>query len=305
MNFTPSTGAPTPPLHLAFQADQNYVDGLVATLGGVARHLPRNRTATVSVIDCGIRPDTRQRLAQLVATRLKNLTLRFLPIDTAVLAKLPFPAGLAHANQSVYTRIFLPELLPDTDRVLYLDCDLLVDTDVSPLLDFPLHGALVAAAVDEEMKTTGETREFNSGVMLMDLTAMRADGLTRRAIAAASTRNTRHGDQTLLNELLRGRWTALDRRWNRQVFLLPTFSVFRTEPDTIWHIYMARKPWHFHRPGARGLVAEYHATLAALDWQPTFPPQLAMTASPTRDVLKHASAWIRRSFFRPRALPVS
>ena len=71
----------------------------------------------------------------------------------------------------------------------------------------------MAAAVDEEVKSDAGAGEFNSGVMVMDLEAMRASGLTRRALATAGQQNTRHGDQTLLNELLRGQWTPLDPRW--------------------------------------------------------------------------------------------
>ncbi|MBC8041221.1 MAG: glycosyltransferase family 8 protein [Opitutaceae bacterium] len=286
---------PLPVLHLAFQTDQNYVDGLVATLCGVVRNLPRATRVEVFVIDCGILPETRHRLSRMLALRHPRVTLTFLLIDGDVLDRLPFPAGLQHANRSVYARLFLPELLPSLDRILYLDCDLIVDADLSPLAVLPLDGAVVAAARDEEQKNaTGIAPDFNSGLMVMDLAAMRASNLTRRAVEIAGAQNTRHGDQTLLNSLLIGHWKRLDRRWNRQVFLLPTFSIFRTEPRTVWHIYMGRKPWHFHRKGARGLVAEYYELLEQAGWMPTFPAELYMNAAPGRDRLKRVRAALRR-----------
>lgn len=287
-----------PLLHLAFQADQNYADGLVATLCGVAAHLPRAARAAAWVIDCGLRSETRRDLSALLAARFPRLSLEFLPVDAAALDRLPFPEGLRHANRSVYGRLFLPELLPALDRIIYLDCDLVVDADLSALAAVPLHGAVVAAVRDEEVKA--DTPEFNSGVMVMDLRAMRESGLTRRALETAGGHNTRHGDQTLLNELLRGRWTPLDRRWNRQVFLLPGFSVHRTEPRTLWHIYMGRKPWHFRRQGARGLVADYYALLDRAGWIPTSAPQLAMTTTLLRDLPKAALALLLRTARRLR-----
>lgn len=289
---------PSPTLTLAFQADQNYVDGLVATLGGVMRHLPRTTRVEVFVIDCGIEAGTRQRLADGFAGLFPGHTLEFLALDAGVLARLPFPAGLQHANRSVYARIFLPDLLPGRARAVYLDCDLLVDTDISGLATLPLHGAVVAAAVDEELKL--HERAFNSGVMVMDLDAMRASGLTARAVATADAGNTLHGDQTLLNQLLRGQWLPLEPRWNRQVFLLAGFSLHRTEPHSIWHIYMGRKPWHFQRAGARGLVAEYYQLLEHAGWKPTFTPSLQMTSSPSRDWLKQTLAATRRNWTRLR-----
>ena len=289
-------------LQLALSADQNYVDGLVATLSGVASHLPRTTRAEVSVIDCGIHAETRQRVSELVESRFPNLSLVFLPIGDGVLARLPFPDGLEYANRSVYARLFLPDLLPGRPRVIYLDCDLLVDVDISELAALALDGAVVAAAVNEEqeLKSDAGTLVFNFGVMVMDLQLMRESELTRCAVEMAGKQNTRHGDQTLLNALLRGKWKQLDRRWNRQVFLLPSFSIFRTEPDTIWHVYMGRKPWHFHRAGARGLVAEYYQLLNRVGWTPTFQPQLSMNSSPGRDLLKGSLAAGSRSWRKLR-----
>lgn len=286
---------PLPVLHLAFQTDQNYVDGFVATLYSVVRHLPRHTRVEAFVIDCGILPETRHRLSRLFALRHPRVTLNYLLIDADVLARLPFPAGLQHANRSVYARLFLPELLPALDRILYLDCDLIVDTDLSSLAVLPLDGAVVAAARDEEQTNAeDDAPDFNSGLMVMDLAAMRATDLTRRAVESAGAQNPRHGDQTLLNALLRGHWKCLDGRWNRQVFLLPTFSVFRTEPRSVWHIYMGRKPWHFHREGARGLVAEYYALLEQAGWMPTFSPWIHMRTEPGRDRLKRLHAAVCR-----------
>jgi lipopolysaccharide biosynthesis glycosyltransferase len=288
-------------LNLALQSDQNYVDGLVATLSGVASHLPPAVHATAFVIDCGIEAATKQRLVQTLGKKFPRLSLVFLAIDTEVLARLPFPEGLRHANRSVYARIFLPELLPTTSRIVYLDCDLLIDTDISPLAGVDLQGAVVAAVVDEELKSGSTLPEFNSGVMVMDLQAMRASHLTQRAVATAGAQNTRHGDQTLLNELLRGKWSRLDPRWNRQVFLLPNFSIFRTESDTIWHIYMGRKPWHFQRKGARGLVALHYDLLDRAGWKPISQPTLSMTSPAGRDLIKQFSAKLRRGWGKWRS----
>ena len=42
-----------------------------------------------------------------------------------------FPIGNQHWTIEMYYRLFAPELLPkDIDRVLYLDCDIIVDGDV-------------------------------------------------------------------------------------------------------------------------------------------------------------------------------
>ena len=71
--------------------------------------------------------------------RLKRLEERY---DVKVnIVKFPFseitssfPIGNRHWTIEMYYRLFAPELLPkDIDRVLYLDCDIIVDGDVSKM----------------------------------------------------------------------------------------------------------------------------------------------------------------------------
>src|SRR5688500_18132312 len=86
----------------------------------------------------------------------------------------------------VWLRFLLPELLPDLERVLYLDADTLAVAPLEPLFALGLDGCpigAVANVVDEglwpHVRGLGiddPTQFFNSGVLLMDLAALRAEG---------------------------------------------------------------------------------------------------------------------------------
>ena len=82
----------------------------------------------------------------------------------------------------MWYRIFLPELLPDVDRVLYLDVDTLAMDSLEPLWATDLGGNYLAAR-DQRVRGAGSAtappssgwpgREayFNSGVLLLNLDA--------------------------------------------------------------------------------------------------------------------------------------
>jgi hypothetical protein len=130
-----------------------------------------------------------------------------------------------------YCRILLPRLL-DVPRLIYLDCDVLVFRDLSQLFDFELSpGKLVAAVPDSEtlsladdslavaraMKLPPEGSYFNSGVMLMDLDALRKQDFFQRALEFLNgwTRHYRFWDQSAINFLLHGQIDTLPEYWNR------------------------------------------------------------------------------------------
>ena len=83
-------------------------------------------------------------------------------------------------------RVLLPELLPDCDRVLYLDCDVIVLDSLDPLMRVDLSGKCIAAVTNPPITLEWMQKHcaslslpdtddyFNAGVMLMDLEELRA-----------------------------------------------------------------------------------------------------------------------------------
>ncbi|HVT34306.1 MAG TPA: glycosyltransferase, partial [Nevskiaceae bacterium] len=57
-----------------------------------------------------------------------------------------FPGGYFH--RSIWVRVLLPRLLPDVERVLYLDADLIAADSLLPLWQTPLDDHLLAAVTN-------------------------------------------------------------------------------------------------------------------------------------------------------------
>lgn len=134
-----------------------------------------------------------------------------------------------HLSRTAYARIIMPLSLSDeTGRLLYLDCDTLVNGSLGPLATLDMQGFAVAAVHDIahlvpdrhakrniDIGLPAEMAYFNSGVLLIDLEAWRRENISRRTIDfAVEHPNLPMMDQDALNGALRGRWLALDETWN-------------------------------------------------------------------------------------------
>jgi len=139
-------------------------------------------------------------------------------------------------------RLFLPELLPDCDKVVYLDIDILLQADVGELFDIEL-GDNVVAAKRTRLKTWANlvrpitrgslhlppeeawlmrrrihgvgkltTRTFNAGVLVLNLGLMRADRFTAENLYLVE--KCWLNDQDVLNVYCRDRVHELDPSWN-------------------------------------------------------------------------------------------
>jgi lipopolysaccharide biosynthesis glycosyltransferase len=162
-----------------------------------------------------------ERLAAMVER--EGGTISFLRVPDEAIDGLPTKD---FTRKATWYRIFLPELLPDVDRLLYLDVDLVVVDSLAPLWAIDLSGHWVGAVTNvfqpnhlhrpAALGLAGPEVYFNAGVLLMNLAEMRRDrrtgALLRYGIANADKLEWR--DQDALNVVLGERRLALHPRWN-------------------------------------------------------------------------------------------
>ena len=95
-----------------------------------------------------ISPATQRRLQLLIANH-PNFSLRFIDISPYY-QKFRSLFLRGHFTIETWFRLLLPELLPHYHKVLYLDADLVTETDLAELYATDLKGYLLAACHDAD-----------------------------------------------------------------------------------------------------------------------------------------------------------
>jgi lipopolysaccharide biosynthesis glycosyltransferase len=208
-------------LHVACAAEGLYDAHSAAMLHSVTAHAGPYRVHVTYLHG----PDFPPRSADAIGGMLDGLgaSASFIEVDPERLAGLPV---VTQFTSAMWYRIFLPELLPDVERVLYLDVDTIVADSLEPLWETDLDGVYLAAVTNVFLREhlhrpaslglAGPHAYFNSGVLLMNLAEMRTDGCTEalRAYAIESGPTIEWPDQDTLNVVLGTRRRALHPRWN-------------------------------------------------------------------------------------------
>jgi lipopolysaccharide biosynthesis glycosyltransferase len=234
--------------------------------------------------DGSVTVDHRRLLERMCAEH--GAEIHFHRVDDDVVGGLPH---IDRFGPIVWSRMFLPELLVDLPRVLYLDSDILVLDRLDPLWDAELGSSPLAAVANvvepdarEHVARFGVDYPggfFNSGVLLFDLDRMRREDSSSQLVEAA----LKHGDdlvwpdQDVLNVVFNGRWHALHPRWNTQnsfwawrdwaieVFGVAPLEEAAQEPG-IRHFEgpSVAKPWHYLCPMPHR--DEYRRILGQTPW---------------------------------------
>jgi lipopolysaccharide biosynthesis glycosyltransferase len=177
-----------------------------------------------------------------------------------------------HGRQSVYHRLLLPELVNE-DRLLYLDSDTCINTDVAPLFNLDMAGkpagfivdGTVRYALDNTFQTligrSIEAPAFNSGVCLFNMPEWRHQNCTVRlmALAAKYQQQLISHDQSLLNALFADDCFHIDPKFNLKIY--PSNVKKEIPSDCIFHFVGSPKPWDI---GARLILPQARIWYRAL-----------------------------------------
>lgn len=238
------------PVRVVFCSDETYAMPLAVAV----RSLIDNATGPldVTVLARGLTEATRERLLLSWGT---EPPVRFVDLDEESLDGL---SGWGYITSTMYGRILIPELMPASwPRAIYLDADIVVRSDLTPLWRHELAGKPVAATHDPLFARWWLSRRpdddtpasaiFGTGVLVMDLDRWREEELGA-AVLAAAHRLPAHlqSDQSAMNMVVRDRWEPLSHSWNvtTSMYFRGNRKTFAAEIDTM-HIrhYSPFKPW--------------------------------------------------------------
>ena len=173
------------------------------------------------------------RINTIVKNR-KNFRVNFLNPNSLLEHYTFYTRG--HFSVETYYRLVLPELLPDYNKVLYLDSDMIIRRDIAELYDLDLESYLIAACYDADtsglyngyepnkknymdsvLKMVNPYSYFQAGTLLINLKEFRKMYTTKQILDYATSYEFQLLDQDILNHLCEGKVKYIDMAWNMMV----------------------------------------------------------------------------------------
>lgn len=247
------------PIHIAFGIDDAYSAHLAVTIASVIANAPADQAFVFHVAHGGVSA-ANQRRVQACAPRA---TFHWRLIDRSM---LPPMTGVVidHLSPASFNRLLLPRIV-EADRLIYLDSDLVVVSDITALWRVDLKGRALGAVPDAladpvafaarwKLPVDAGCAYFNSGVLLIDLKLVRETGSfdTALKLLAQSPDKAHFADQCGLNAAFWNAWTPLDGVWNVQRAMATQVGEAPCAPELvpaskrrprIIHYTSNRKPW--------------------------------------------------------------
>lgn len=237
---------------LIFATDDNYFPFLTIALQSIVKNCDKSYKYKVYILQTKISESNKSILTKQES---ENLSIEYVDV-TKQLDNVGTALHLRdYYTNTIYYRLFIPTLFPQYDKVLYLDCDIILKDDIAKLFNTNINDYLMGVIQEDVMnyydvfgkyaeKALGveRTRYFNSGILLMNLKYCRKFRLENKFVSLLKQfRFIVAPDQDYLNVLCKDKVLYLDRGWNKSPLVQKDFN---EESLKLIHYKMEMKPWH-------------------------------------------------------------
>lgn len=266
-------------IEICFSADANYAPYMGVAIYSVLKNASECDEFNFYILDGGISERIKGEIASLKA--LKPFEIRYLTIDKKRFENLHLNPG--YISLTTFYRFLIPELLPETEKIIYLDCDLIVLGSLGCLFDLDMTGWACAGVTDimpyKYIKNTfrgaiAKDAYINAGVLLINMAYWREHKSVKELFNFVITEKPAFNDQDAINYVFRNKiknipyqfnvmtghfekfgreilknkivirhFTAVDKPWKKDAFQ-PMTELFRE--------YMSATPWRGYCPARSG-----------------------------------------------------
>lgn len=237
-----------------FAIDDGYTPFLAVALQSLIDNASKEYNYLIKVLHTNVKEEHKKQIKKFES---ENVNIEFVDLNYYIEKVQDKLYTRDYYTNTTYFRLFLPELYPQYNKVLYLDSDIIVLGDISKLYNTHMGTNLVAAAPDDIIQCNKVFQDyaelvvgvakykhyFNAGVLLMNLHELRKFNFQEKLLyLLEKVKFSVAQDQDYLNRLCKGRVTLISHDWD----VMPYVNT-ETKPEDIKliHYNFAYKPWHF------------------------------------------------------------
>lgn len=232
-------------INVCISCDDNYAKYAGVVIASILDNAENDDNLAFYILDGGVSDEKKDKIYSLKS--LHECEINFIQIDETLFEDYKQVKTHPYLSIAAYFRLKAPSLMPNLKRVIYLDCDTIVNTSLKDLYNIDLNNYLLAGVQDNKKRMVKENPQYvNSGVLVMNFEQMRLENTEADFFnyTKENINKITKGDQEIINEVCRGKIKVISSEWNVQNSNFVNRSSYTTKPKII-HYLSKEKPWKF------------------------------------------------------------
>ena len=282
---------------ICLSSDDNYAQHMGAVISSVLNNKNGDEYFNFYIIDSGISSSNKSKLKEFENSNVCKI--EFLQPDFEKLKNCMTFKG-NHISIATYNKILIPEIIPAENRIIYLDCDIIVRKPLGELYNKDFDNNIILGVEDVAAKNSakrlGLDKYINAGVILMNAEQMRNENIVEKMfnwIAENQDKIECH-EQDVINSVLAGRIKYIDDIYNTQVERENQERFCNISDPVIPHFIGPKKPWTIVKPlNSTHWGREYFTALKNTPWESFIKEYRKKVILYSPLILLYPTGWIR------------
>jgi len=232
-------------INVCLSCDNNYAMYAGVVITSILNNANEDDYLNIFILDGGISPENKNKILSLKS--IKPCEINFVQIDERMFEDFRGITTHAYISLPAYYRLKMPSLLPQISRIIYFDCDVIVEHSLRELFNTEMGDLSIAGVLDVKKKMQKINPTYtNSGILVMDLVNMRKTNLESKFFEYTKEHYSEIvcGDQEIINQVCKGNIKNVDSKWNVQISNFSNRSDYTKNPYIV-HFIGKNKPWQY------------------------------------------------------------
>ena len=253
-----------PIIPVVFAANNNFTLFSYVAIYSLIKNTSPSNIYKIYILETDL-TDNNQRMLESLTQ--ENVTVKCIDIS-GFTADVELK-GSMHLSQETYYRLWIPLIFPEYEKILYLDSDMCILSDVAELYEVEIGNYAAGAVQDvvchglqghtESIGLADVKETFNAGVLLINAVEFEKQKIREKCLALLAEdykrkeRRLVFADQDALNIVLYENHYRMDEKWNCQPLYLWRMEevmdgwkekyIFAQDHAAIMHFSGDRNPW--------------------------------------------------------------
>ena len=137
-------------INVCVACDNNYSKYAGVVIASVLANSNEDENLSFYILDGGIEQSQKDKILELKS--IKDCNIEFINIDESLFDEYKKVKTHAYITLSAYYRLKLPSLLPNVNRIIYFDCDFIINSSLLDLFNTKLEESPIAGVRDIDLK---------------------------------------------------------------------------------------------------------------------------------------------------------
>jgi len=250
-------------------SDENYAPYMSTAMQSIMENANREEKYVFIILHKSLSEETQEKLKSQVAV-YSYFSIRFVNVSLDFKNFSPDMGSIGSWTVETYFRLIAPWLLKEFDKIIYMDCDIICNSDISGIYGMDIENNLIAGAPDTPQisincnsKYKGDFKSsvigkmaqpenyINAGFIIMNLKEFRNRFSLDYLLNLSQNSKYKFNDQDILNSIaddsvfiLSQEFNFLNTNWDishAPQYLIDEYNKAKENPKIIH--YTTTKPW--------------------------------------------------------------